>query len=219
MKKKSTVEFKGTKDGLVIYCHGAADFEAVLYELVGRLQERASFFAGTKVQVDVGDRRLSADEKKRLEAVISENSGLMLTGIQTTRERSPDRVVPPRGQKAEGMREGRSLTIRRTLRSGQSVRFPGTVVILGDVNPGAEIMAEGDIIVFGIFRGTAHAGCAGDRSATLTALCLAPTQLRIADMIARAPDEEILPDQPESAYIAGDRIVVAAVNSKTGQQR
>ena len=96
------------------------------------------------------------------------------------------------------------------------MHFPGNVTILGDVNPGAEVVAEGDIFVFGTLRGTAHAGVGGDRSASVVALRLAPTQLRIADIISRAPDDSALPDQPEYAYISESRIMIAATSSKLG---
>lgn len=75
-----------------------------------------------------------------------------------------------------------TLYLRKTLRSGQKVVFAGNVVITADVNPGAEIEAEGDIIILGTLRGTAHAGCAGNKEATVSALSMNPTQLRIADI-------------------------------------
>lgn len=82
----------------------------------------------------------------------------------------------------------RTLLLKKTLRSGQSVRYNGNVVILGNVNPGAEIVATGDIIVAGSLRGVAHAGASGDDSAVIAAFSLMPTQLRIAAHVARPPD-------------------------------
>jgi len=73
---------------------------------------------------------------------------------------------------------------RGTVRSGQILRRRGHLVVVGDINPGAELIATGDIVVFGVLRGQAHAGAQGDQSATVTALELAPTQLRIATLIA-----------------------------------
>lgn len=103
-----------------------------------------------------------------------------------------------------------TLLIRRTLRSGQKVRFQGNVVVVGDVNPGAEIEAAGDIIVMGWLRGVAHAGASGDEQAQVSAFRLNPTQLRIAHMIARAPDSDdnTLPGVPEFAEIREGRLVI-----------
>ena len=86
----------------------------------------------------------------------------------------------------EGMVEGSCLFVERTLRSGKSVQFDGHVVVLGDVNPGAEIIASGNIAVLGSLRGVAHAGATGERKASVSAYHLAPTQLRIADLVTRA---------------------------------
>lgn len=102
-----------------------------------------------------------------------------------------------------------TLLIDRTLRSGQCIRYPGHVVVMGDVNPGAEIVAGGHIMVFGALRGVAHAGAFGNVNAVVTAFRLNPTQLRIAGFITRAPDgEEIKPHQPETASISDGAIVI-----------
>ena len=80
------------------------------------------------------------------------------------------------------------LYLKQHLRSGQTVSHKGDLVIIGDVNPGAEIMAEGDITVWGSLRGIAHAGIGGNTTAEIRALNLQPLQIRIAHAIARAPD-------------------------------
>jgi len=108
---------------------------------------------------------------------------------------------------SEGTSEG--LFIRRTLRSGQVVRYPGSVVIIGDVNAGAEVIAEGDVLVWGSLRGMVQAGASGDETATVSALHLAPTQLRLASYIARSPGSRTrLLDVPEVASIKDGHIVV-----------
>ncbi|MDW7651143.1 MAG: septum site-determining protein MinC [Bacillota bacterium] len=218
---KYTVEFKGTKDGVTIYCLEGADFEDILTDLAERLRQRAAFFAGAQVRLDIGARELSEEQREQLARVIHEHSDMKLVAIVTTAQR-PQTVNQARRRgetedlKLEGFKEGRSLVIKRTLRSGQSIHFPGNVIVLGDVNPGAEIAAEGDIYVYGTLRGIAHAGIGGDRSASVVALRLAPTQLRIADIISRAPDDSALPDQPEYAYISDNRIMIAAITTKMG---
>jgi septum site-determining protein MinC len=94
-----------------------------------------------------------------------------------------------------------------TLRGGQSLHNLGNIVVIGDVNPGAELVASGDIVVFGALRGVAHAGAQGDRSARVIALELAPTQLRIATAIATS-DGGGKARGPEHAAIVDDRIAV-----------
>ncbi|MBQ3180083.1 MAG: septum site-determining protein MinC [Firmicutes bacterium] len=100
--------------------------------------------------------------------------------------------------------------LHRTLRSGQTVRFGGNIVVLGDVNPGAEIIADGHVVVMGALRGMVHAGAGGNKRATVTALSLLPTQIRIASYITRPPDGVLSPDvyQPETAFLRDGEVVI-----------
>lgn len=105
------------------------------------------------------------------------------------------------------------LYLQTTVRSGVDIRHPGTVIIFGDVNPGGKITAAGDILVWGCLRGLAHAGAQGNRECRIMALRLQPTQLRIADVVARPPENP--PDQlePEVAYITKEGIrITKAIN-------
>ncbi len=110
----------------------------------------------------------------------------------------------------EEARRHPTLLIRKTLRSGQHVRFHGNVVVLGDVNPGAEITAGGDIIVMGWLRGLAHAGAGGNQEAVVAAFRLSPTQIRIAHFIGRAPDSDhgAVPQVPEIAEVRDGQLVI-----------
>jgi septum site-determining protein MinC len=99
------------------------------------------------------------------------------------------------------------LVARRTLRSGQQLRHPGSITVIGDVNPGAEIVAGGDIVVWGKLRGTVHAGATGNETAVVCALILAPTQLRIAQYFARSPEGRRRKPTPEVARVREGKIV------------
>lgn len=98
------------------------------------------------------------------------------------------------------------LYLQTTVRSGVEIRHPGSVIILGDLNPGGSVIAEGDIFVWGRLRGVAHAGVKGNSQCLIMALQMEPTQIRIADFVARAP--ETPPNQyfPEVAYVTGNGI-------------
>lgn len=93
------------------------------------------------------------------------------------------------------------LYLETTLRSGSDIRHDGSVVVLGDVNPGSSVMAEGDILVWGRLRGVAHAGCKGNTRSLILALHMEPTLLRIADFVARAPETPPAQYYPEVAYV------------------
>ncbi|HHY08960.1 MAG TPA: septum site-determining protein MinC [Firmicutes bacterium] len=132
-------------------------------------------------------------------------------------DRRPPQVVEPAGEEAEPEAdpkpEENTLLVRRTIRSGQGVYYDGNVVVMGDVNAGAEIVCSGDILVLGSLRGVAHAGAEGKIDATVYAFRLEPTQLRIAHYISRAPDGEVpKPSGPEIARVVGDWIQVSNYN-------
>ncbi|PPS43427.1 septum site-determining protein MinC [Chroococcidiopsis sp. TS-821] len=109
------------------------------------------------------------------------------------------------------------LYLQMTVRSGIEIRHAGSVIVLGDLNPGGTVVANGDILVWGRLRGVAHAGAAGNSKCLIMALQMEPTQLRIAEFVARAPTN--IPSQfyPEVAYVApeGIRIAKAADFSKS----
>ncbi len=110
---------------------------------------------------------------------------------------------PPRSTPPSRSTPSATRYYRGTLRGGQSLQQVGHIVVVGDVNPGAELVATGDIVVFGALLGTAHAGAQGDRAARVAALELAPTQLRIATAIAAGDGPRRgQPEEAESKEIA-----------------
>lgn len=120
----------------------------------------------------------------------------------------PEDAGPGPATDPQGAR--RTLTVHRTLRSGSSLRFDGDLVIAGDVNPGAEVQATGNVLVLGRLRGVVHAGCQGDESAFILAFELAPTQVRIARAIAVAPKRPSSGDAffPEVATVSDGQVVL-----------
>lgn len=217
---RELVAIKGSRAGLRILLDPQAETAEVLRDLRRKLASANGFFAGAKVEVSTGGRRLSPEEMAELVRILEEEFGLILAFLDQTTGNEPPflwRSEPPVSATEERTTtelavtheaEEPTLLLRRTLRSGQSVRFKGNVVILGDVNPGAEVVATGDIIVMGHLRGVVHAGAAGNREAIVAAFRLSPTQLRIADVITRAPDNAVPPAVPEVARIRENGVVI-----------
>ncbi len=137
-------------------------------------------------------------------------SGTELVGGQSRIDSQPTLpgIPPPPEPPPSPEPEAEGLLLRGALRSGRVVSCPGHVAIIGDVNPGAEVVAGGDVIVWGKLRGLVHAGAFGDRQAVVCALEMIPTQLRIADLITVSPagprDAEPI---PEMASIKNGQIV------------
>lgn len=114
-----------------------------------------------------------------------------------------------------------TVYIRRTIRSGQSISSDGNIVIVGDVNPGAEIIAKGDVTVWGILAGIVHAGSDGNDFARIRALKLNPVQIRIGEVFARRPDTVNLPFiqktseyTPEEAFTHKGSIIIKKIHNE-----
>jgi septum site-determining protein MinC len=117
---------------------------------------------------------------------------------------APDPVPSP-----EAGDEPPALRIHQgTLRAGDHLQSEGSLLVLGDVNPGARVEAGGHVLVWGTLRGVAHAGCGGDTSARITALQLRPVQLRIASAVARGPDELPVAGFAEQALLVDGQITI-----------
>jgi septum site-determining protein MinC len=122
------------------------------------------------------------------------------------------RISKPRPEEnhnldARNLNEETALFVNKTLRSGARIEFAGHVVVLGDVNPGAEIVAEGSVIVWGRLRGAVHAGAKGDESAVVCALDLFPIRLQVADDALNSSTRKET-GKPEMAFITDQRLVV-----------
>lgn len=113
-----------------------------------------------------------------------------------------------------------TLFLRRTVRSGQAIHHSSNIVVMGDVNHGAEIVAGGDIMVWGVLRGMVHAGYPDNENASVCALLLAPVQLRIAHLLSRPPEGVEVQPRPEVATIRQGQIVVETwINGRPPRNR
>ena len=221
------VVVKGTRDGLLIILPSETPWGELMRVLSEQLDAAREFWSGAATQVDVGEHLLDETQIKRLQEMLAKRYQLQVTalfgrnpvtrqvalqlGLVTEVEAKPEpEPVPGRHY------QNNALYLRQTLRSGQVLRHDGAVVICGDVNPGGEVVASGDIIVLGNLRGVAHAGAKGDESAQITAINLRPTQLRIAGFIARSPDQGDPPltYHPEYAWVSGGEIHIAPLRNR-----
>jgi septum site-determining protein MinC len=136
-------------------------------------------------------------------------------GYSVTQQTTIAPLVPPLNADSTPLL-AEPIYLQMTVRSGMDIRHQGNVIIMGDVNPGGEIFAAGDIIIWGRLRGIAHAGYPNNPQCLIMALQMEPTQLRIADRVARAPETPPPQFEPEIAYVTPQGIRIArAVDMKT----
>jgi septum site-determining protein MinC len=136
-------------------------------------------------------------------------------GYSVTQQSAIAPLLPPSGEESTPLL-AEPIYLQMTVRSGMDIRHQGNVIIMGDVNPGGEIFAAGDIIIWGRLRGIAHAGYPNNPQCLIMALQMEPTQLRIADRVARAPETPPPQFEPEIAYVTPQGIRIArAIDMKT----
>jgi septum site-determining protein MinC len=220
----SIVSFKGTREGLAV-TFGDGVWDDVLNELATQLERPGaqSFFQGARVFLETGERALDVTQIEELIALLAQHQMTLtsISGESHTQEAfnqvraalpaPPEALAEPQepiSSPNADMHESHALLVQRTVRSGQNVKYAGTIVVIGDVNPGAQVVAEGDVIVWGKLRGVVHAGASGDDNAMVGALILSPTQLRIGRQIARAPDDRHARQFPEVARVREGHIIV-----------
>ncbi|MFQ3566431.1 MAG: septum site-determining protein MinC [Aggregatilineales bacterium] len=225
--RETTVAIKGNREGLLVSLSPDEDWQSVTADLAARIDGQSSFFAGARITLDLGSRPVRKDELSSVKALL-ERRGLSLWAVAsasattieaasaldlranyTSSNQTDEPLIDgiPFNPEEDGI-EG--VLIRRTLRSGRTVHSQGHVVVLGDVNPGAEIVAAGDVVVWGRLRGNVHAGADGDETAVVCALDMIPTQLRIASYISISPPDKGHKPKPEIALIRDGQIVVEA---------
>ncbi|MDD5369823.1 MAG: septum site-determining protein MinC [Anaerolineaceae bacterium] len=222
----SIVQIKGIREGILATL-GEGEWPDMQQALLRQVGEGNNFFQGARLALDVGARALHAVELGALRDILSER-GISLWAVigssqvtETTAQvlGMATRLSTPRPERTVHVSETNlpgdsTVLVQRTLRSGYRLAHPGHIVVVGDVNPGAEICAGGSVVVWGHLRGAVHAGANGDLNATVSALDLAPTQIRIAEVIG-VVHRRRGKSQPETARVNLDHVIIESWNSKT----
>ena len=202
------VEFKGTKDGIVLQLRAFEHFNEVADCIHQKFEKSAQFFTGATI---IGVEGLIGEEanRYRLYKILAEDYKLNVVSLDPVVkiEKTPEVVevieeVEEPAIQVLDYNEYDTKIIRKNLRSGMSVSYDGNIIVIGDVNPGAEISAGGNVIVMGKLRGMVHVGKFGNKETYIIASKLIPTQIRIANIIARAPEDDNINElKPEIAYL------------------
>ncbi len=210
---KNSIMIKGNKYGIVIVMDEITPFDELKTRLAEKLQESEKFFGNGTMAVTFEGRKLSDDEQREMLDVIANSSNLNIACIidndeqltqlfkksvekisnivdndievPVTQEMVPDYKEP----EEEAYSGNTGKFFRGTLRSGQTLESATSIVIIGDVNPGATVSANGNVIILGSLKGTVSAGLGGDGNAFIVALDMAPVQVRIGDTIARCSEK------------------------------
>ena len=212
------VKIKGGSLGLSLTFAPQASYEDIFRNLQEKLESGSGFFLrGTMVFLprDV----LSDAEREEIQRLFHEH-GLICRLQPLENEKPAAQQAAPAAPAATAQQEAAAshnaeaqemLVVNKTVRGGQEIRTNSSVLVCGNVNPGAQIIAGGSIDVRGICRGMVHAGAFGDTSAIVVADHLMPTQIRIASFIARSPDQMDMTEKAERASIKDGQIVIEPI--------
>ena len=206
--KKDVVNIKGVSEGIYIDIIGN-DLDEIKKSLQNKLVNSSAFFKGGKF---LGIRGEEMSEETKYEILMTLKYKYELD-IDLPKEASSvklesEYIYQEKDKLKEIVDEGITKFVYGTLRSGQEISFNGKIVVIGDVNPGALLRAKGNIVVLGSLRGLAQAGIGGNEYAVVAAYSLLPTQLRIAEIIVRPPDDDTQYKLPEIAKIVDGKVVI-----------
>ncbi|MEA5593737.1 septum site-determining protein MinC [Rivularia sp. UHCC 0363] len=231
--QKIQVEIRSAKDRLELILPIVSEasiseytWSEIWQQMKLRLIAQQRFFTSRiNVHLVAHDRLLDSRQLQDIAETLSEMS-LHLKSVGTSRRQtaiaaagsgySVEQLQPKTAfsfeSKTAALPPAEALYLETTVRSGVEIRHRGSVIILGDVNPGGIVVADGDILIWGRLRGVAHAGAQGNSECTIMALQMEPTQLRIADALARAPEKSPTQICAEVAYMTAEGIRITKAN-------
>lgn len=217
---RDAVTLKSNSYGLILNLDPDLPFEE-LYEAVGeKFRSSAGFFKNAKLALTFRGRVLTHEQESRLIEAIVQNSRIEIICVVDEDKGTEEYYRKAVTHTLEKQEEADGQFYRGTLRSGQVLETEKSVIIIGDVNPGAQIISKGNIVVLGCCMGTLYAGAAGDRSCFAAALTMKPMQVRIADKTARSAivkktDTGEYPAEPKIVYIKDDHLQIKPITNDT----
>ncbi|MEG0804946.1 MAG: septum site-determining protein MinC [Lachnospiraceae bacterium] len=183
-----SVILKSNKYGINLLLDKEVPLETLIEDIIEKFKESEKFFKNAKIAIAFEGRELSTEEEREIILAITERTNIKIACIMDKNQDLEERMH----QKLEtfdleeSTRTGQFY--KGTLRSGQVLESETSIVILGDVNPGAKVIAKGNIVILGTLKGNAYAGAAGNETAFVAALEMDPMQIKIADIIGRSAD-------------------------------
>ena len=215
----NSVIIKCNKYGLIVILDENLPFEELIKDVEDKFKESAKFFKNAKMAMTIRGRSLTQAEEKQVVETIVDSCGLHILCI-IDEDRKEELIFHQAVDKAMEEKDAEDgWFYRGTLRSGQVLESEHSIVIIGDVNPGANVTSKGNIVVLGSLRGIAYAGATGDRNCFVAALVMKPIQVKIADKMARSAITKRVDDaeyklDPKIAYVKEDHIYVKPISQE-----
>ena len=203
--KDSRIQVRGNKEGInaIIDIEKFATFDEVIEALVNTLSIGKGFYRNSILKLTANFKYVTDSEVAKLKDELFDKIHIRDCVFEDINiKKGEDNKV------FNGIYEGKTKFIKKTVRGGQSVNYPGNIVIIGDINSGAEVIAGGNIVVLGSVKGQVKAGFGGNKNSIIAAFSLQPEVLQITNILTISPDDGVKPSYPEVAKIKDGSIVV-----------
>lgn len=205
----SSVKIRGSKHGISVKLDSGASYEDIKSDVASEFRDAGKFLGEEKLAVCFEGQYLTEQQQEELVEIIHQNCSVHIVCIIDQNPEHEKRFQKTVEKTIMDFDASTGQFYKGTLRSGQVLEFEQSVIIIGDVNPGASIISKGNIIVLGSLRGTAYAGASGKQNCFIVAMDMQPIQLRIADVFARASDNgKSTASEPRIAFVADENIYI-----------
>lgn len=213
----NSVMIKSNRYGLLVILDDEIPFAQLLLDVADKFKEASNFFKNAKMAISFSGRELSQEQEKDLVAAIVNNSHIHILCVIDERKESEEYYRHAVEHSMEELKKQDGQFYRGTLRAGQVLETETSIIIIGDVNPGASVVSKGNIVILGSCRGNVYAGASGNADCFIAALLMRPIQVRIADKAARSAivkwnDTSQYRMEPKIAYIKEDHICVKTIS-------
>lgn len=217
---RSAVIIKSNPYGLILNLDPDLPFEELKQAVGEKFREAAAFFKKASLALTFRGRVLTKEQEVLLVDEIVKNSGIHVLCIVDEEKETADYYKKAVTHALENQKREDGQFYRGTLRSGQCLESESSIVVVGDVNPGAQVISKGNIVILGCCMGNIYAGASGNRSCFAAALTMKPLQVRIADKMARSAivkktDTGEYPVDPKIIYIKDEHLQIKSITNET----
>lgn len=215
---RSAVIIKSFPDGIAVVLDPEIGFDELKAAVERKFSESAKFFGTAKVVLSFEGRKLTEEEEIELVEVISGASRIDITCLIEKDPEKNEVYLNAMNKFSENSDNNDGQFYRGTLKSGQTLETDYSIVILGDVNPGAKVVSAGNIVVLGTLYGSAYAGGMNGNN-FVAALEMKPTQIKIGDIIAKQGEKGFFgllrsKPVPKIAYVEGSQIMIRPITKE-----
>lgn len=212
----NSVIIKGNKYGIIVVLDADMEYEELKEKIAEKFRDSAKFFDKAQMAISFEGRKLTNEEQRDILNIIAEETELHVVCVIDNDTEKEEVFKKALDEKLLELSNTTGQFYKGNLRSGQVLESETSIIVMGDVNPGARIVSKGNIIVLGSLKGTVFAGATGNTNSFVLALDMNPVQIRIADTIARSPDKPVktAPKEVKIAFLENGNIYIEPLNKE-----